>query len=75
MSLEHYEDWEGDWMIDAPSYPNSKVRLYHLHKQPDAKWKILSAVIDGKCRTCNAEAPKALRFRVAFWGVGDVAES
>ena len=69
MALEH----TGDWLIDDAGVVggNIAVRLYHVHKQPEKTWKVLSAVIDGKCRTCEAEAPKSLRIRVAFWGIND----
>jgi len=68
MSLEH----TGEWMIDTAGGGVS-VRLYHVHEQEEKTWKILSAVIDGKCRACKAEAPKSLRIRVAFWGISDDA--
>jgi len=73
MPLEEYDDW----VLDIPGakrhHDHHKVRLYHVHQDwvDDKKrsWRQLMAVIDGKCRVCQEEAPKYLRMRVALWGL------
>lgn len=70
MALEHI----GDWTLEATT-AEAPRRLYHVHRKNMDKWGILSAVIDGKCRECNEEAPKSLRIRAAFWGIDNASRS